>query len=131
MSFKRGFNENLLMQKRERFLEAVNKSCNDLSFTAPHVNFYGCSSETDDSLAHFHPDVYTICVSKIQLSKMNFEDVFNTATHEVTRIMELSHNDKFHRQHKELKARAWMPPVGRGLIYIRAGGVNPCLWTVS
>jgi len=61
-----------------------------------------------------------ICISKIQLIKLNYDEIEETATHEVTHILEKGHDAGFHREHEITKISAWRPPSG--VIHITGKG---------
>ena len=113
------FRDRLIEMKKQKFIQAVEDSARAKGVPVPTINFKGCSQETENSLAHFHPDKYMICVSKRQLTMLDFEDIYETATHEVAHIFEQSHDAKFHQEHQDIRYKAWKPPkVG----YVYGGG---------
>lgn len=105
------FNKQLLLMKKEKFVEVVIKICKERNLPIPEINFDGCSEENNE-LAHYHPDENKICCSERQLHMQNFDDIFDTASHEVAHILELNHDSKFIKQ-KILNDKAgWMFPAG-------------------
>lgn len=86
--------------KKEKFVEVVIKICNERNLPIPEINFDGCSDEEIDELAHYHPDKNKICCSERQLHMQNFDNVFDTASHEVTHILELNHDSEFIKEKK-------------------------------
>ena len=106
------FNKQLLLMKKEKFINTVIKICNERNLPIPEINFDGCPSEEIDELAHYHPDENKICCSERQLHMQNFDDIFDTASHEVAHILELNHDSGFIKQ-KNLNDKAgYMFPPG-------------------
>ena len=95
--------DKLLEEKRKKFFEVVYNACKKRKLPRPKVNFEGCDGEDENQLAHYHPDNNQICVSKRQLSKLSYDDIEETATHEVTHIIEQNHESSFYEQDKITK----------------------------
>lgn len=106
------FKEKLLEQKRKRFIEVVHVACRNRNLPIPSVNFDSCSQESQNQLAHIHTDINKICVSKNQLTKMTFDDIEETATHEVAHILEQNHDYGFQNEHQNIKQKIWRAPGG-------------------
>lgn len=115
------FDSYLLNEKKRRFLDAVRRSAEQLGASAPKVNFWetGCPQETKNEWAHIHLDTQVICVSEFRLRQMRYEDIEETATHEVTHLFEASHNTSFQHEKTNLKIKSWIPPGG--ITYIKGG----------
>lgn len=105
--------------KQKKFEEAVIAASQALGVPIPHINFEVCPHEGPFDLAHFHPDSYTICVSRTQLNMMNFDDIHNAATHEVAHTLELAHDTRFVKIQENTKTKIWKP--GSGMNVIRGG----------
>ena len=106
------FNKQLLLMKKEKFTNIVVKICKERNLPIPEINFDGCPTEEIDELAHYHPDENKICCSERQLHMQNFDDIFDTASHEVAHILELNHDSKLIKE-KILNDKAgWMFPAG-------------------
>lgn len=102
----------VLEMKKKKFFEVVQRICLNRDLPIPILNFSGCDGETGNQLAHYHPDHNMICISERQLTMLNFEDVENVATHEVSHILIQDHSPNFD-QENELNAIAnWRPPTG-------------------
>jgi len=69
---RENFDKELLELKKKKFLEAVSRICENRNLPLPYVNFDGCPAENGDQLAHYHSDVNMICISKRQLTALNF-----------------------------------------------------------
>lgn len=110
------FDRKLLKMKKEKFREVVYRTCKTRGLPIPKINFSGCPSETGEQLAHYHPDSNKICVSEFQLNKQNFDDIENTASHEVTHILVLDHGPDFHQEHADIKTKSWVPPPGVSIV---------------
>lgn len=106
------FKKELLKQKRRKFAEVVYNACKVRKLPIPTINFDSCPGEKQNQLAHIHTDINKICVSKMQLTKMTFEDIEETATHEVAHIVEQSHDARFQSEHQNIKQAVWRPPGG-------------------
>ena len=103
------FDVQLLETKKKKFIEVVNRICENRNLPAPYVNFDGCPEENEDQLAHYHPDVNMICISKRQLTVLNFDDLEEVAAHEVAHILEPNHNSNFRNEENTNKMFAWKP----------------------
>ncbi|MEM4134199.1 MAG: CAP domain-containing protein [Candidatus Micrarchaeia archaeon] len=103
------FTKEILEKKKKYFIRIVKETSKKLGIPTPYINFNGCPAEGENQLAHFHPDNYTICVSERQLMKQTFDDIFNTASHEVNHVFNYSHDDRFYQEHNKLKTKIWNP----------------------
>ena len=108
----RKFGKELLEEKKIMFKEAAKNAAKDLGVRIPIINFWDCPDNTEGEIAHCHPDKEMICISETKLKQLKFEEIINTATHEVTHLRELSHNPTFHKIHQKVKATTWSPPSG-------------------
>lgn len=102
--------KSLIMLKKARFLNAVKRAVKSLPINVPipEVNFDYCNETPVDSIAHIHLDTNTICISEGRLSSMTYEDIEETAFHEVTHIIEENHGDKFNRAYINNKTHSWI-----------------------
>ncbi|MBR9677089.1 M48 family metallopeptidase [Candidatus Woesearchaeota archaeon] len=110
------FSDDLLESKRKKFFEAVHRICKRRKLPIPDLNFNGCSEESDDELAHYHPGSNTICVSKQKLVKLNFNDIEEVAAHEVSHIVKADHSPEFYRQEEVSKVAGFH--AGPGVIHV-------------
>lgn len=120
----RQFEDSLLLQKKARFLEAVRRAARHLGVDEPEVFFGDCSDRGRNQLAHIHLYQRLICVSDEQLKVQSYDDIENTATHEVTHLSDTHdesnpiHSPDFYRRHDALKVAAWRPPAGVGIVML-------------
>jgi len=107
-------NKQLLEEKKARFLACVNRAADHLGVIVPKVQFWEdfCPYDTKKEWAHIHLDTFVICVSELRLNEMTYEKIEETATHEVTHMIDPTHNCSFHAKHQELKIASWRPPGG-------------------
>ena len=112
----REFRVKLFEEKKQKALEIVYSVCEAEGLPVPEVNFMGCPLETENQLAHYHPDKNKICISEFQLHKLrSLSDVENTIYHELAHIIEQNHDGKFEQTKNKFKLKNWRPP--RGVIY--------------
>jgi len=111
------FGEKLLQIKKAVFLNAVENAASALGVKCPKVKFwYGVCPENNDysmvhPMAHIHLDTKTICISRRYLVALNFDELKDTAAHEVAHLVEAGHNTEFHRQKEDAKLISWKPPM--------------------
>lgn len=117
------FDGQLLELKRKKFFEVVYITCKSRGLPLPTVNFDGCPGEDENQLAHYHPAGNRICVSERQLTKLNFDDIEHTATHEAAHILEHDHDAGFQREHEINMIGAFRPPPG--VLVISGNGSKP------
>lgn len=114
---KKQFENELLKQKKARFLATVNKTARALGLTIPDVYFGDCLYREDEE-AHIHPEERLICVSDDKLKRMTYEDIDETASHEVNHLLDTrdesnpNHSAEFYIRHDQLKVATWKPPTG-------------------
>lgn len=93
------FNDTLLEQKELLFRVEVENVLKNLKIRKkPKIKFWDCYCPTDDGdeLAHIHTDSNTICVSRIRLKCLNFDEIRDIARHEVTHMIHRGHGSDFH-----------------------------------
>ena len=107
------FGEKLLQIKKAVFLSAVENAASVLRVKCPKVKFWEgiCPQDDGRSMAHIHLDTKTICISRRYLVALNFDELKDTATHEVSHLVEASHNAEFGRQQQNAKLLSWKPPI--------------------
>jgi len=118
------FDKKLLETKKKKFIEVVSKICKKRNLPIPSLNFDGCPAENEDQLAHYHPDVNMICISKRQLTVLNFDDLEEVAAHEIAHILEQNHDSNFRREENINKMLAWKPS---GVVVIYGNQKVECL----
>ena len=96
----------------------VSRSAQYMGVPEPGVVFWEahCPERIGDEWAHCHVERGQICVSLADLRMMNFDQIDQTATHEVTHLRHKSHNPVFQEAHTQLKIASWRPPAGTTLI---------------
>ena len=111
------FGEKLLQIKKAVFLSAVENAALALGVKCPKVKFwYGACPEDNDysyvhPLAHIHLDTKTICISRRYLIALNFDELKDTAAHEVAHLVEASHNVRFATKKENAQLLSWKPPI--------------------
>lgn len=109
----REFRKKLLKIKMEKAVEIVYLVCKKYDLPIPKINFDGCSLETEDELAHYHPDQDKICISEVQLHKLKtIKDVEDTIYHELAHKLEHGHGGEFTHIKTGFQTSTWRPPPG-------------------
>lgn len=112
------FGEKLLESKRQRVIEIVYLVCDKYNLPIPKINFKGCQFETQDELAHYHPDQNKICISEKQLHQLKtLQDIENTTYHELAHMIEQNHDGRFVQTKNKFSLGVWKPP--QGVLYIK------------
>lgn len=112
--------EDLLKLKKVKFLAAVEISAKSLKVPKPKVKFWekDCPHYSGREKAHIHTDTRVICISEIDLRKMDFDDIEECASHEVTHLTDTLpetndvHSHDFYNRHDKTKMFNWRPPGG-------------------
>ncbi len=118
----KNFQKYIIKKKKEKFKEVVYRTCETRELPIPRINFDGCEAETEEQLAHYHPNLNMICVSERQLNLLNFDDIEEVASHEVTHILIHEHNSDFVNEHQNIKTSSWKPP--RGIVHINSNKIT-------
>ena len=113
MNFMDIFGEKLLQMKKAVFLNAVENAAMALGVECPKVKFWDgiCPKDNGYSIAHIHLNTKTICIARRYLVALNFDELKDTATHEVTHLVEAEHNTNFGRHQENAKVLSWKPPI--------------------
>jgi len=117
---QRKFNNNVIRMKQETFLHFVEKSAKELNLGfVPEVKFWKdyCPGMIGNEIAHIHEDTLTICISNIILKNLSDEEIRHTASHEVTHVVNITHDPDFHKTHKIVDGKIWSPRSG-GIVTI-------------
>jgi len=109
----------ILELKRNKVIEVVHRICSKRNLPIPTINFEGCEGEHEGQLAHYHPDINTICISERQLNIQNFDDLERTMAHEVSHILVQDHSPRFLEQESISNIAGWKPPAG--VVHITGG----------
>jgi hypothetical protein len=103
---------NRLSKEKERlFRESVLRASASLHLSKPpKVKIWdgACPHGDGREIAHAHPDIGVICISRGRLASMNFDEIKDTAFHETSHMLEKGHDAGFHGINEEAKLRAWM-----------------------
>ncbi len=102
--------EHLIIIKQSRFLDEVRRASETIGYFVPYVNFNGCSSFGNEA-AHIHIEDNIICVSEHYLERATYEDIKNTAIHEVAHLINATHNFSFYQNQTLIKSHSWKPPI--------------------
>lgn len=105
------FEELLISQKREQFVNAVIRACQEIGAIPSYVNFDGCNFSRDEN-SHIHIEQNIICVSENYLKRATHEDLKSTAYHEVAHLINGTHDCGFTKLCNSLKTTLWEPPIG-------------------
>lgn len=103
----REFNDHILLSKKAQFLSYVKQAAETIGEPIPEVNFEGCAS-FDEDLAHIHIEQNKICISEQYLKRATYEELHDTATHEVTHLIDETHNINFEKAHINVKTASWI-----------------------
>ena len=107
------FEKQMLQEKKKRFENVVLHASKTLGLPKPpKVKFwegYCPHGAGNDELAHIHWDKGIICVSESMLKRMSYEKIEETATHEVTHMLEHSHDENFYIRMDKTMQADWEP----------------------
>jgi len=111
----KGFKEGLLKDKIKKFKFAVIEAAEKLGVKQPPVKIWNCPTLRDNAIAHCHLDSGMICITEKKLVRLSDEEIFETATHEVTHLVHGNHEYRFQNTHNDLKTATWRAPTGVGI----------------
>lgn len=103
----------VLKDKKEKFREEVTLSARNRGVRIPKINFwevYDSSHFTKGERAHIHVKENLICIAEPELEYMSYDDIRETASHEVAHILNQSHDTDFWNKQSDTKAGLWTPP---------------------
>lgn len=109
------FANELLEQKKEKFIQEVVRSADSLGYPIPYIKFWEVrdgSHFNKGERAHIHVDKNLICIPNEELEIMSYEEIEDTASHEVAHLKEQNHDYEFQKVHSETKADLWRPSSG-------------------
>jgi hypothetical protein len=92
----RDFENAFLKEKQEKFIDSVVRSAEFLNVDIPLVRFQECPYREVEEIAHIHIEEKIICVSNSWLKAMDFDDIEETASHEMTHLVHDNHSSDFH-----------------------------------
>ncbi len=97
--------------KEECFRETVKKTAKTfgLKFT-PTVKIWDgvCPYGSGNEIAHAHPKIRLICISRGNLEGLSLEDVEQTAVHETTHMRHLDHGSGFVTDMEDAQLTSWL-----------------------
>ena len=102
-----------LEDKKQRFLQAVKDAAEFNGVKIPKVKFWGykeLNHFSSGTRAHIHIETNTICIPETELENMTYEEIEETASHEVSHLIEISHNPTFQGVKQETRTGIWRPP---------------------
>lgn len=108
-------NDKLLDIKKKRFENDVKKYAKNIRVSAPRIEFCDCPEFTGNEVAHIHSDYKKICISERILCEMTFEEIDETASHEVEHIRDKQPEDNpihsriFYERLEETRLKYWKP----------------------
>lgn len=107
--------KNILEEKKKKFLVEVDTSADYLGVKVNEVKFwevYDSSHFRDGERAHIHLDEKKICIAESELKKMTFDEIRETANHEVSHLKHAGHDTDFQETLEQTNAGDWLPPSG-------------------
>lgn len=111
------FSKKLSESRKDKVTEVALSVCRRYGLPTPKINFNGCPEETEDQLAHYHPDQNKICISEFQLNRLKtMYEIERTVYHELAHMLEHDHGGKFEQVKNQFSIEDWRPP--KGVIYI-------------
>ncbi len=107
--------QEILKDKKRKFLTEVSRSAKYLGFPTPEVKFWKSRDTThfkDNERAHIHIESSRICIAESELDKMTYDEIEETASHEVAHLKNASHDRDFYNTQIDTQASLWRPPSG-------------------
>jgi len=104
----------LLEIKKAKFLEEVENSAIYLGYPTPKVKFWKTCDRKhfNNERAHIHIETNTICILETEFDFMTFDDIKESASHEVTHLYDQGHYTRFQNKRIDTEASSWRPPRG-------------------
>jgi len=123
MTGKDKFSQGILESKKELFIKIVYGASKKFGVQQPIVKFWNCPYSKGNEIAHCHTDSFTICISEPILSDLDNDQIYETATHEVTHLIHKEHDAHFHNTHDTLKIASFKPE-NSGIVQISEKGLS-------
>ncbi len=101
-----------LEDRKIKFLSAVEKCAKSKGVQVPKVKFWGDYSHFGNERAHIHTEINTICIAEPELEIMDYEDIEETASHEVSHLFNIGHGTDFEKTQDSIKIGTFQPPAG-------------------
>jgi hypothetical protein len=106
------FQTKIMKAKEKRFRDCVLKASKIMGIERPlEVKIWdeNCPNSTSpDEIAHYHPELGLICISKSRLSELSFEGIEEVATHEVSHAFHLDHGAEFRDTVNDASLKSWL-----------------------
>lgn len=97
--------------KETYFVECVKKAARSLGLKyPPKVKIWedSCPYGSGNEIAHAHPDLGLICISRGRLESMNLDEIEETAFHETTHMLHMGHDIDFSTSMDDAHLAAWL-----------------------
>jgi hypothetical protein len=101
----------MVTDKEAYFVECVKKAAKSLGLKySPKVKVWedACPYSSGNEIAHTHPDLCLICISKGKLESMNLDEIRETAFHETTHMLHIGHDIDFSTSMDDAHLAAWL-----------------------
>ncbi|MEM5814965.1 MAG: hypothetical protein QXD89_00540 [Candidatus Aenigmatarchaeota archaeon] len=97
--------------KESYFIECVKKAAKSLGLKyLPKVKVWegACPYSDGNEIAHAHPDLGLICISRGRLESMTLDEIRETAFHETTHMLHIDHDANFNKSMNDAHLLAWL-----------------------
>jgi hypothetical protein len=97
--------------KEDYFIECVRKAAKSLGLKHfPRVKVWdgACPYSSGNEIAHAHPDMGLICISRGWLEGLNLDEIKETAFHETAHMLHASHDTEFSTSMDDAHLAAWL-----------------------
>jgi len=104
----------IIQEKKTRFIIEVENSAVLLNLDIPKIKFlkyHEPSRFKNGERAHINLQTKTIFISEQELEKMDYEEIRNTASHEVIHLIYPDHSDRFWNTLRDVQVELWNPPA--------------------
>jgi Zn-dependent protease with chaperone function len=101
----------MITDKEAYLVECVKKAAKSLGLKyPPKVKVWegACPYSSGNEIAHTHPDLGLICLSKGKLESMNLDEIRETAFHETTHMLHIEHDTDFSTSMDDAHLAAWL-----------------------
>lgn len=100
----------MILDKKSYFIQCVKEAAKVLGLKkVPRVKIWdGACPYSENEIAHAHPDLNLVCISKGRLESMNFDEIKETAFHETTHMLHKNHDIDFGKTMDEALLANWL-----------------------
>jgi len=100
----------MIVDKKAYFLECVKKAAKSLGLKVlPKVKVWdGACPYSENEIAHAHPDIGLICISRGKLESMSLDEIEETAFHETTHMLHKEHDTDFSTSMDNAQLFTWL-----------------------